>query len=117
MHPRPEGYNAVWRFEGDARTRQYTLTIEYASDLPPAEHERMHARLYREACDWLLGQGVPADGASIVINGVTATASRCDHATEEQAEHLAHDSDRDADTEGGEDAHGMRRKDAHRESS
>ena len=58
--------NVVWRFEGDARTREYKLTIELKTDLPADEHEDFHRQLVAQATEWLAGQGLPG-GSNIKV--------------------------------------------------
>lgn len=65
MLPATDGqpYNTVWRLHCDARTREYTLTVEYYSNLPPAKHQEVHDRIRQHVYQWLDVHGYdPARG-------------------------------------------------------
>ncbi len=57
-HAGKKEFNTVWKFHCDAQKREYSLTIEYHSDLPPAEHEKIHRKIKEKAADWLIKKGV-----------------------------------------------------------
>jgi len=62
-------HDAVLRLECDARTGEYTLTIEYRQTRPPAEHAKIHGRLLAEARQWLLAAGIKPDLVEIKFEG------------------------------------------------
>ena len=57
-HAGKKEFNTVWKFHCDAKKREYSLTIEYHSNLPPAEHEKIHRKIKEKAADWLIKKGI-----------------------------------------------------------
>ena len=62
-------HDAVLRLECNARTGEYTLTIEYHQSRPPAEHAKIHERLRAKARQWLLASGVKPDLVKVKFEG------------------------------------------------
>jgi hypothetical protein len=69
-------FNTVWRLHCDARAREYTLTVEYYSNLPPAKHEEVHDRIRKHALQLLEPRVPPGEGVKIVYRRLPLTFER-----------------------------------------
>lgn len=59
--------NSEWLFEADKQARSYSLTVKYQSDLPPLEHDALHAWLREQATQWMIGRGLDPATCPVTI--------------------------------------------------
>lgn len=65
--PSDQPYNMVWRLHCDTQKREYKLTVEYYSNLPPDKHEDVHRKLSQKAFQWLVARGYPAENSEVQV--------------------------------------------------
>ena len=82
--------NTDLTFEADTQTGKYTLTVQYYSKLPPQEHDKIHARLWEAANQFMIGRGLdPAKGSVVIKHDNQVRAEQSENCEESLEQRLA----------------------------